>query len=84
MIRVMLCCSAGMSTSMMVQRMQTVAKERGIEAEIWAVPEAQAGAEAPTRPMRFYSGRRSVSFSIRSSPLPEIRRWRSSTWQLTA
>lgn len=46
MIRVMLCCSAGMSTSMMVQRMQTVAKERGIEAEIWAVPEAQADAEA--------------------------------------
>lgn len=47
MIRVMLCCSAGMSTSMMVSRMETAAKDRGIEAEIWAVPEAQAAAEAP-------------------------------------
>lgn len=46
MIRVMLCCSAGMSTSMMVQRMEASAKDRGIEAEIWAVPEAQAGTEA--------------------------------------
>ena len=47
MIHVLLCCSAGMSTSLMVNKMKESADARGIEAEIWAVPEAQAGSEAP-------------------------------------
>ncbi|WP_270255305.1 PTS sugar transporter subunit IIB [Collinsella intestinalis] len=46
MVNILLCCSAGMSTSMMVSKMQAAADERGIEATIWAVPEAQAQANA--------------------------------------
>lgn len=46
MVNILLCCSAGMSTSLMVSKMQAVAAERGIEANIWAVPEAEAQANA--------------------------------------
>ncbi len=35
--RVMLICSAGMSTSLLVSKMQKAATARGIEIEIWAV-----------------------------------------------
>lgn len=34
--KIMLCCSAGMSTSLLVKKMQASAQERGIEAEIQA------------------------------------------------
>lgn len=46
MVNILLCCSAGMSTSLMVSKMQASAAERGIEATIWAVPEAEAQANA--------------------------------------
>ena len=46
MVNILLCCSAGMSTSLMVSKMQASAEERGIEATIWAVPEAEAQANA--------------------------------------
>lgn len=46
MVNILLCCSAGMSTSLMVTKMQASAAERGIEATIWAVPEAEAQANA--------------------------------------
>ena len=42
MVKILLVCSAGMSTSMMVKKMQTVAEKRGLEAKIWAVGDAQA------------------------------------------
>lgn len=35
--RILLACSAGMSTSLLVSKMKEVAKQKGIEAEIWAV-----------------------------------------------
>lgn len=44
MVRILLVCSAGMSTSFMVNKMKEAAKERGIEAEIWAVADAEAKA----------------------------------------
>ncbi len=34
MVKIMLCCSAGMSTSMLVRKMLVVAEERGLEVEI--------------------------------------------------
>ena len=40
MIKIKLLCSAGMSTSMLVTKMQAAAKERGIDAEIDAFPES--------------------------------------------
>lgn len=37
MLNILLICSAGMSTSLMVAKMQKVAEEIGFEAHIWAV-----------------------------------------------
>ena len=42
MTNILLVCSAGMSTSMMVKKMQEAAEEKKIEAEIWAVGDADA------------------------------------------
>jgi PTS system cellobiose-specific IIB component len=38
---IVLCCAAGMSTSMLVQRMQDAAKKKGVEVAIKAVPVAE-------------------------------------------
>lgn len=40
--RIMLVCSSGMSTSLLVVRMQAAAKNRGIEVEVFAASEADA------------------------------------------
>ncbi len=45
MIKIMLACSAGMSTSLLVTKMQTAAKEMGVEAEIWAISEVNLANE---------------------------------------
>ena len=42
MVKVLLVCSEGMSTSLMVTKMKDSAKAKGIEAEIWAVSESEA------------------------------------------
>lgn len=44
-MNIMLVCSAGMSTSMLVSKMEEAANAQGIEAKIWAIPEAQVQAE---------------------------------------
>jgi cellobiose PTS system EIIB component len=36
-MKILLCCSAGMSTSLLVSKMEVSAKSQGIECEIWAV-----------------------------------------------
>lgn len=41
MLRIMLACAAGMSTSLLVTKMEKAAAEAGAEAKIWAVPEAE-------------------------------------------
>lgn len=43
MVNILLCCSAGMSTSLLVTKMQKVAEKRGLEATIWAVSADEAG-----------------------------------------
>lgn len=40
--KIVLVCSAGMSTSLLVRKMSEAAKKQGIEAEIIAVPEVDA------------------------------------------
>lgn len=42
MINILLVCSAGMSTSLMVNKMKDAAAVKGVEAEIWAVADAEA------------------------------------------
>ncbi|HAX73589.1 MAG TPA: PTS sugar transporter subunit IIB [Firmicutes bacterium] len=39
MVKIMLACSAGMSTSLLVTKMEAHAKEAGVEAKIWAISE---------------------------------------------
>lgn len=46
MIRIMLCCASGMSTSLLVEKMKKAALEQGIEAEIWAVGANEVKANA--------------------------------------
>lgn len=36
-MNILLCCAAGMSTSLLVQKMEKEAKNMGIDAKIWAV-----------------------------------------------
>jgi len=43
--RILLACSSGMSTSLLVSKMEEVAKNKGIEAKIWAVAQDQAQKE---------------------------------------
>ena len=40
MTKIILCCSAGMSTSLLVTKMQAAAKEQGIDTAIQAMSEA--------------------------------------------
>lgn len=42
---ILLVCSAGMSTSLLVNKMKEAAKELGTEADIWAVGDAQSAEE---------------------------------------
>lgn len=42
MVKILLVCSAGMSTSLMVNKMKEAAANKGVEAEIWAVADAEA------------------------------------------
>lgn len=44
-MNILLACSAGMSTSLLVSKMEEVAKEKGIEANIWAVSQDKAPTE---------------------------------------
>lgn len=50
MLKIMLACSAGMSTSLLVTRMEKAAKERGLECKIWAVSETALVSEYANDP----------------------------------
>ncbi|WP_436670271.1 PTS sugar transporter subunit IIB [Priestia megaterium] len=41
MMNILLCCAAGMSTSLLVTKMEASAKEQGLECKIWAVSAEQ-------------------------------------------
>jgi len=48
-INVLLVCSAGMSTSLLVEKMKKVASDRGIEADIWAIGSSYLESELNTK-----------------------------------
>jgi len=48
MLKIVLLSAAGMSTSMLVKKMQEAAKAKGLEAEIAAYPESQLAKVGPT------------------------------------
>ncbi len=41
-VRILLACSAGMSTSLLVSKMKEAAESKGMDAEIWAVAQDKA------------------------------------------
>ena len=43
--KIMLACSAGMSTSLLVTKMEAAAKEQNIDVKIWAIPESNLSNE---------------------------------------
>ncbi|AKE61189.1 PTS sugar transporter subunit IIB [Citrobacter farmeri] len=45
MIHIMLVCNAGMSTSMLMNKMIEAAKLQDVDAEIWAIPDARLNEE---------------------------------------
>lgn len=45
MVRILLCCAAGMSTSLLVTKMEAAAQAKGVEAKIWAVSEKSVADE---------------------------------------
>lgn len=47
MVNILLVCTAGMSTSMLVVKMQEAAKKKGLEANIWAVGDAESTENLP-------------------------------------
>jgi PTS system cellobiose-specific IIB component len=48
-IKILLVCSAGMSTSLLVEKMKKAAREKKIEAEIWAIGSSSLDAELNTK-----------------------------------
>lgn len=46
MVNILLVCSAGMSTSMLVRKMQDAAAAKGVEATIWAVGDAESAEQS--------------------------------------
>lgn len=48
-ITIMLCCAAGMSTSLLVTRMRKAAEEKNIDADIFAEPASEADTELDTK-----------------------------------
>lgn len=46
---IMLNCSAGMSTSLLVTKMQAAAQEKGVDAEIFAVPASEARSQLDSK-----------------------------------
>ncbi|WP_130805913.1 PTS sugar transporter subunit IIB [Senegalia massiliensis] len=46
MINILLVCSAGMSTSVLVKKMQESADQKNIEAKVWAVGDAESQEES--------------------------------------
>lgn len=47
MVKILLICSAGMSTSLLVKKMQANAEERGIDVKIWSCSEIDMEANIP-------------------------------------
>lgn len=50
MVKILLVCCAGMSTSLLVNRMEEVAKKRNLECQIWATSEGELSEEFSADP----------------------------------
>jgi len=79
MVKILLACSSGMSTSLLVQKMEAEADERGLDAEIWAVAQDKAAEDMKKADvlligpqMRFMKKKLSVNAEEAGIPLDVI------------
>jgi len=76
--RIMLVCSAGMSTSLLVTKMQQAAKELGQEVEIFAVAEAESKNQKEVHlvllgpQVRFLLAQMQKNFAVTGTPVAVI------------
>ncbi len=75
--KIMLCCNAGMSTSLLVQKMQAEVANRGLDIEVEARPMNEAHDHLDECDMLL------LGPTLRRRP-PVVFRSRSSTWSTTA
>lgn len=82
--KIMLCCNAGMSTSLLVQKMQSEVESRGLDIEVEARPMNEAHDHLDECDILLL-GRRSATprATLRRRP-PAVSRSRSSTWSTMA
>lgn len=82
--KIMLCCNAGMSTSLLVQKMQAEVANRGLDIEIEARPMNEAHDHLDECDMLLLARRSATPrVTLRRRP-PAVFRSRSSTWSTTA
>lgn len=63
---IMLVCSAGMSTSLLVTKMQKAAEEKGIEADIFAVSASDADNQLESKNVDVFTFRSTSTFYAKS------------------
>ena len=80
--KIMLCCNAGMSTSLLVQKMQAEVANRGLDIEVEARPMNEAHDHLDECDMLLL-GPATPRAILRRRP-PVVFRSRSSTWSTTA
>lgn len=77
---IVLCCAAGMSTSMLVQRMKDAAQKKGVEVTIKAVPVAEFKDNIATADIVLLGHRSNTNRqNSRRRPIRSEKRSRSST-----
>ncbi|MDU4667339.1 MAG: PTS sugar transporter subunit IIB [Enterococcus faecalis] len=69
---IMLVCSAGMSTSLLVTKMQKAAEDRGMEADIFAVSASEADTNLEGPQVRFMKGQFEQKLQPKGIPLDVI------------
>lgn len=82
--KIMLCCNAGMSTSLLVQKMQAEVANRGLDIEVEARPMNEAHDHLSECDMLLLGPQIGYTKGdLRRRP-PVVSRSRSSTWSTTA
>ena len=72
MVKIMLCCSAGMSTSLLVRKMLSVAEERGMPVEIEAYGVAEFDVQFPRYQVVLLGPQVKYMLSTRSQKKPPL------------
>lgn len=82
--KIMLCCNAGMSTSLLVQKMQAEVANRGLDIEVEARPMNEAHDYLGECDMLLLGPQTDTPRPILRRRSPVVSRSRSSTWSTTA